>query len=264
MNARISGTPGTRPLLVGAVIGCALATASLAPATSALPMRPFPVPPISGPDFAHFTASASGSQTTIWKAPTRAGGDCYYRYTWKPKGREVVRFKSVTTKLLAINFGIAADFKYGTWDPMEIPADFWPANGTTTRLDQSVFTAGPGPCGSKPMPTTGPDCSPTRVRHWNLILQYDKTGQKLEIEFDPVHSPRDGARGKPFVTCPLGTPPGADGDTISTIEAPFPSSELFGVDTRKVVVAHHVWSRSVAGFQETTTVNWKLTLVRHS
>jgi hypothetical protein len=160
--------------------------------------------------------------------------------------------------------GIATDLTYGTWDPLDIPINHWPAWGTTRRLDQSIFTSGPGPCGSQPMgKPVQEDCSPTRVRHWNLILQYDKTDENLQMNFDPVRSSRNGAREKPFDSCPLEPPPGADGDTVSTVEVPFSSSELLAVDGKHVVVAHHVWSYSGVGFKETTTVDWRMTLVRH-
>jgi hypothetical protein len=264
MNSRIPRTPRLRRRLAGAALGCALVTASLAPASSALPMRPFPVPPVSGPTYARFTISVRGSRTTTWKGSTYSGGDCYYRVTWTPQGREVVRFKSVTTKLLAIDYGTAPDFMYGTWDPADFVADFWPANGSTKRLDQTTSSSGPGPCGSKPVSPPAPeDCSPARVRHWNLMLQYDNSDRMLRIEFSPVHSSRDGARGKPFNSCPLGTPTGAEGDTITPFDVPFAAAALLGVHGTHVVRAHHVWSQSGPGLTASTTVNWTLTIVRH-
>ena len=95
-------------------------------------------------------------------------------------------------------------------------------------------------------------------------LQFDTNDQKLGILVSAVHSPRDRSRGKPFDTCPIGTPIGVAGDTITLAEAPFSSADLFGVHDSRVVRAHREWSETEPGLTATTTVNWTLRLVRHA
>lgn len=246
---------------------CAVAAATLAVPALALAAAPYGIPTTygSGPKYEHFMAWASGTQVTTWKQPTRSQGDCSYHYVNTPKGNEVVRFRAKPIKVLAIDYGTAVMFVYGTWDPSQLAMNPWPASGSTQRRDLTTTSWTPGPCNPTGKAPTLPkeDCNPTRTRAWYVNLSYYASQQTLGLLFTPVSRISTGRRGSHFFNCPIETTGQAEADTISEARVNFPVKDLLAGYGKQIAFAHQTWSTKPPAPKITTTVNWKLTLVRY-
>lgn len=250
-------TGPTRLAALGAATLAALALAAPAAMASHYP-------PGGPPEYEQFWASATGTQVTTYKGPKQSGGDCFYHWESQAGSTEKVKFHAKPRKVLAVRRGIVVFFQYGTWNANSLRPAYFPATGSTTRVDQSTFTQSGGPCGTKsdpPPPPAKRKCG-TKKRYWDLSLAYSATDQTLGLGVQQLISSIYPGAGPFDDTCQIiATPPGADADTISKVAVSFPANDIFGGFGKQIILGHKEFV--APGQQLKTTVDWTLTLVRH-
>lgn len=237
-----------------------LAAGALAAATLlAAPAAAVTIPKIPRYQQATFAVSLTATQKTTWKATGRASmRDCMPLFRTTGEGTETVTMRTTRgARATLMKSGREATFLlHGSSLGVEVPTD-----ASVTRQGILRTTEIAGSCGDNPEQTsdTGPyDCGP---RNRDLIFKASYVRGRLGFEADQgLIAPLTPQR---YENCPIFANPKVLTNDLTLATTRAPAGELLDRRFRKhIVLGRKSWKLDSKDATGTTTVSWKLTLVR--